>query len=177
MLTFEPPYVKTRNIESSNHKKKLRLPKPTNENLLTTPPKTDAKTLPADGTVFPFLKQVLSFQCSRGSLVVKAKDRDWAMDRRKFPGPDGIYGLMIDLLGPHGMQKLLDIFNFSWKIGRLPRDWKRAIIIPIPKPKKDTSTSASYRPIALTFFVCKFIERLVLARLNVHLNINSMLPS
>ncbi|GFV41467.1 probable RNA-directed DNA polymerase from transposon BS [Trichonephila clavipes] len=84
---------------------------------------------------------------------------------------------MIGHLGPHGMQKLLDIFNFSWKIGRLPRDWKRAIIIPTLKPGKDTSTSASYRPIALTSFVCKLMERLVLARLNVHLNINGLLPS
>ncbi|GFS79614.1 probable RNA-directed DNA polymerase from transposon BS [Trichonephila clavipes] len=75
------------------------------------------------------------------------------------------------------MQKLLDIFNFSWKIGRLPRDWKKAVIIPILKPRKDISTSASYRLIALTSFVCKLMERLVLARLNVHLNINGLLPS
>ncbi|GFU20847.1 RNA-directed DNA polymerase from mobile element jockey [Trichonephila clavipes] len=100
-----------------------------------------------------------------------------AMDLRKSPGPDGIHGFMIGHLGPHGMQKLLDIFNFSWKIGRLPHDWKRAIIIPILKPGKDISTSASYRPIALTPFVCKLMERLVLARLIVHLNINSLLPS
>ncbi|GFV76773.1 probable RNA-directed DNA polymerase from transposon BS [Trichonephila clavipes] len=100
-----------------------------------------------------------------------------AMDLRKSPGPDGIHGFMIGHLGPHDMQKLLDIFNFSWKIGRLPRDWKRAIIIPILKPGKDTSNSASYRPIALTSFDCKLMERLVLARLNVHLNINGLLQS
>ncbi|GFV40673.1 probable RNA-directed DNA polymerase from transposon BS [Trichonephila clavipes] len=100
-----------------------------------------------------------------------------AMDLRKSPGPDGIHGFIIGHLGPHGMQKLLDIFNFSWKIGRLPRNWKRAIIIPILKPGKDTSTSASYRPIALTSFVCKYMERLVLARLNVHLNINGLVQN
>ncbi|GFW36664.1 putative RNA-directed DNA polymerase from transposon BS [Trichonephila clavipes] len=100
-----------------------------------------------------------------------------AMDHRKSPGPDGIHGFMIGHLGPHGMQKRLDIFNFSWKIGRLPRDWKRAIIIPILKPGKDTSTSASYRHIALTSFVCKLMKRRVLARLNVHLNNNGLLPS
>ncbi|GFV65292.1 RNA-directed DNA polymerase from mobile element jockey [Trichonephila clavipes] len=94
-----------------------------------------------------------------------------------YKGPDGIHEFMIGHLGPHGMQKLLDIFNFSWKIGRLPRDWKRAIIIPILKPGKDTSTSASNRPIALTSFVCKLMERLVLARLKFHLNIGGLLPS
>ncbi|GFU71305.1 putative RNA-directed DNA polymerase from transposon BS [Trichonephila clavipes] len=86
-----------------------------------------------------------------------------AMDLRKSPSPDDIHGFMIAHLGPHGMQKLLDIFNFSWKIGRLLRDWKRAIIIPILKPGKDTSTSASNRPIALTTFVCKLMKRLVLS--------------
>ncbi|GFU48592.1 probable RNA-directed DNA polymerase from transposon BS [Trichonephila clavipes] len=52
-----------------------------------------------------------------------------------------------------------------------------AIIIPILKPGKDTSTCASYRLIALTSFVCKLMERLVFARLNVHLNVNGLLPS
>ncbi|GFV08876.1 putative RNA-directed DNA polymerase from transposon BS [Trichonephila clavipes] len=89
-----------------------------------------------------------------------------AMDLHKSPGPDGIHGFMIGHLGHHGMQKLLDILNFSWKISRLPRDWKRAIIIPILKPGKDTSTSVSYRSITLTCFVCKLMERLVLARPN-----------
>ncbi|GFX50991.1 putative RNA-directed DNA polymerase from transposon BS [Trichonephila clavipes] len=51
------------------------------------------------------------------------------MDFCKSPGPDGIHGFMIGHLGPHGMQKLLDIFNFSWKIGRLPRDWKIAQLL------------------------------------------------
>ncbi|GFV41288.1 putative RNA-directed DNA polymerase from transposon BS [Trichonephila clavipes] len=52
-----------------------------------------------------------------------------AMDLRKSPDPDGIHGFMIGHLGPHDMHKLLDIFNFSWKIGRLPRDWKRAQLL------------------------------------------------
>ncbi|GFU25484.1 hypothetical protein TNCV_3620921 [Trichonephila clavipes] len=35
-----------------------------------------------------------------------------ALDLRKSPGPDGIHGFMIGHLGPHGMQTLLDTFNF-----------------------------------------------------------------
>ncbi|GFV48324.1 putative RNA-directed DNA polymerase from transposon BS [Trichonephila clavipes] len=41
---------------------------------------------------------------------------------------------MITHLGPSGTQRLLDIFNQSWKSGRLPHEWKRATIIPIRKP-------------------------------------------
>ncbi|GFS93528.1 uncharacterized protein TNCV_1982271 [Trichonephila clavipes] len=51
-----------------------------------------------------------------------------AMDLRKSPGPEGIDGFMIGHLGPHGMQKFLDMFRISWKIGRLPRDWGRGDI-------------------------------------------------
>ncbi|GBN07971.1 hypothetical protein AVEN_143931-1 [Araneus ventricosus] len=55
------------------------------------------------------------------------------MDWTKSPGPDGLHGRMIEHLGPVERQSLLDIFNLSWRNGRLPRDWKRAIIIPIKK--------------------------------------------
>ncbi|GBN66478.1 hypothetical protein AVEN_258862-1 [Araneus ventricosus] len=58
------------------------------------------------------------------------------MDWTKSPDPDGLHGRMIEHLGPVGRQSLLDIFNLSWRNGRLPRDWKRAIIIPIKKTWK-----------------------------------------
>ncbi|GBN89813.1 hypothetical protein AVEN_149829-1 [Araneus ventricosus] len=58
------------------------------------------------------------------------------MDWTKSPGPDGWHGRMIEHLGPVGRHSLLDIFNLSWRNGRLPRDWKRAIIIPIKKTRK-----------------------------------------
>ncbi|GFX91994.1 putative RNA-directed DNA polymerase from transposon BS [Trichonephila clavipes] len=57
-----------------------------------------------------------------------------ALDPKKSPGPDNIHGVMITHLGPSGAQRLLDIFNQSWKSGRLPHEWKRATIIQIRKP-------------------------------------------
>ena len=53
---------------------------------------------------------------------------------------------------------LLSIFNHVWKTGILPDSWKEAIVIPIPKPGKDSSNPANYRPIALTSCICKTIE-------------------
>ncbi|GFX80011.1 putative RNA-directed DNA polymerase from transposon BS [Trichonephila clavipes] len=73
-----------------------------------------------------------------------------ALDPKKSPGPDNIHGVMITHLGPSGTQRLLDIFNQSWKSGRLSHEWKRATIIPIRKPGKILSSSDSYRPVALT---------------------------
>ncbi|GFX93618.1 uncharacterized protein TNCV_1587951 [Trichonephila clavipes] len=60
------------------------------------------------------------------------------LDLTKSPGPDGIFGQMLENLGQLGRQRLVDLVNLSWKKGRLPADWKRATIIPIKKAGKKT---------------------------------------
>ncbi|GBO09473.1 putative RNA-directed DNA polymerase from transposon X-element [Araneus ventricosus] len=82
---------------------------------------------------------------------------------------------MIEHLGPVGRQSLLDIFNLSWRNGRLPRDWKRAIIIPIKKPGKVAGSPESYKYIALTSVICKIMERMILARLKYFLDLKDLL--
>ncbi|GFV67554.1 hypothetical protein TNCV_4622341 [Trichonephila clavipes] len=43
-----------------------------------------------------------------------------AMDCRKSPGPDNIHVHMVKHLGDKDKQRLLEIFNLSWKLGRRP---------------------------------------------------------
>lgn len=81
-----------------------------------------------------------------------------AMDPTKSPGPDGIHGRMLLHLGPNGQLRLLNIFNQSWKRGRIPLDWKRATVIPIRKADKTAGSPESYRPISLTSLPCKLME-------------------
>ncbi|GFU48174.1 putative RNA-directed DNA polymerase from transposon BS [Trichonephila clavipes] len=83
---------------------------------------------------------------------------------------------MITHLGLRGTQHLLDIFNQSWKSGRLPHEWKRTPIIPIRKPGKVLSSPESYRPVALTSILCKIMERMMLRRLTYFLDSNNLLP-
>ncbi|UYV77070.1 hypothetical protein LAZ67_14003126 [Cordylochernes scorpioides] len=45
-------------------------------------------------------------------------------DLNKTPGPDGIHGRMISNLGKIGKERLLNIFNNSWKTRKLPQDCK-----------------------------------------------------
>ncbi|UYV83389.1 hypothetical protein LAZ67_23000849 [Cordylochernes scorpioides] len=50
---------------------------------------------------------------------INMKELDYALentDLNKTPGPDGIHGQMISNLGKNGKERLLDIFNNSWKI-------------------------------------------------------------
>ncbi|GFV26052.1 probable RNA-directed DNA polymerase from transposon BS [Trichonephila clavipes] len=97
------------------------------------------------------------------------------LDPSKSPGPDNIHGQMISRLSDWGKKSLLEIFNLSWRLGRLPRDWKKALIIAIRKSSKKASYPDSFRPIALTNFSCKFMEKIILERLTYYLNSNDLL--
>ncbi|GIY48559.1 putative RNA-directed DNA polymerase from transposon BS [Caerostris extrusa] len=98
------------------------------------------------------------------------------LDFKKSPGPDGIHGQFILNLGSCATKRLLHIFNLSWKLGRLPRQWKTVIIVPIRKTNKDAICMGSYLPIALTCMTCKLMERIILRRITFHLMNRSMLP-
>ena len=92
---------------------------------------------------------------------------DEAIDRARCtsPGADGISAGVIKEFLILMCQILLVIFNMIWSRGECPQAWKRAILIPIPKPGKDCTDPLSYRPIALTSVLCKIMERMVIKRM------------
>ena len=48
----------------------------------------------------------------------------------------------------------------------LPSIWKTSLVIPIPKPGKDSSQGASYRPISLLCPASKVLKALILSSIN-----------
>ena len=54
------------------------------------------------------------------------------------------------------------LFNLSLNTNTIPQIWKRANIIPIPKPNKDKNLGPSYRPISLLSVIAKTLERVIL---------------
>ncbi|GFT67664.1 RNase H domain-containing protein [Nephila pilipes] len=62
----------------------------------------------------------------------------------KSHGPGGIHGQMIYNLDQRGRQKFLVIINESWRTGQLPRDWWRAIVIPIRNPSKEANSPENF---------------------------------
>ena len=52
-------------------------------------------------------------------------------------GPDDIHYQLLKHLPESSFLVLLHIFNKIWVSGDFPSDWRKAIIIPIPKPGKD----------------------------------------
>ncbi|GFY01856.1 RNase H domain-containing protein [Trichonephila clavipes] len=64
----------------------------------------------------------------------------------------------------------------SWKIGRLPAEWKRATIIPIKKAGKNNWAPKDFRPIALTSTTCKIMEKMILIRIQYFLDSKNLIP-
>ena len=90
-------------------------------------------------------------------------------------GCDDIHYQYLKHLPFQSLDSLLQIFNQVWHTGILPDSWKEAIVIPIPKPGKDSTNPASYRPIALTICICKTMERMVNDRLVWFLEKNKLI--
>ena len=64
-------------------------------------------------------------------------------------GPDKLSIFHLRSLGPRAIEYLTAFFNDSVTSCRIPAIWKSSIVIPIPKPGKDSSLGTSYRPISL----------------------------
>ena len=91
------------------------------------------------------------------------------------PGPDDIHYQLLKHLPISTLLILLEIFNNIWKTGNIPKSWKEATVIPIPKPDKDHTDPTNYRPIALTSCICKTMERMINDRLTWFLEANNII--
>ena len=63
--------------------------------------------------------------------------------------PDKLSIFHLKHLGPRAIEYITTLFNLSATTCRIPAIWKSSLIIPIPKPGKDTSQGTSYQPISL----------------------------
>ncbi len=85
----------------------------------------------------------------------------------KAPGPDGIPPIVLKNLSNRSLVRLTNIYKASWLLGYIPREWTTAKVIFIPKEgKKDYTTPRAFRPITLSTFLIKGMERLILWHLN-----------
>ena len=115
-------------------------------------------------------KQKLHFRSNNGeeyNITFNITELNDALDKchDTATGPDEIHYQFLKHLPKQSLLVILDIFNSIWESGDLPDSWREAIIIPIPKPQKDTTNPTNYRPISLTSCLCKTMERMINARL------------
>jgi methyl coenzyme M reductase subunit D len=95
----------------------------------------------------------------------------------KAPGLDDVNNILIKNLPPKGFEYLKFIINSCLKLNHFPKIWKHAKVIPIPKPGKPANEVSSYRPISLLSSISKILERVLLNRINEHLEDNKVIPN
>ena len=83
-------------------------------------------------------------------------------EKKKSPGPDGLKPLVFEHLPKEFLEVLEIVYKSSIHLGYTPKAWKRTKVIFISKPGKDTyDKPKSFRPISLSNYLLKGLERLV----------------
>jgi ribonuclease HI len=81
----------------------------------------------------------------------------------KAPGPDGIHPIVLKRLGKKALRRLTETLKASYRLGYTPRAWRHSRVVFIPKEGKDDySQPRSFRPITLSSFIMKTLERVIL---------------
>ena len=91
------------------------------------------------------------------------------LDPSKASGLDGIPARFLKDMANDPAPLLTLIYQTSLQQGRIPDEWRKALITPIYK-NGDRSCSANYRPILLTCIVCKTLEHIISTSIYNHLD-------
>ena len=109
--------------------------------------------------------------------LYEVADQIKKLKSRGAPGQDTITNLCLKRLTPATIPILATIFNASLTLGHIPAIWKRAIVTMIPKPLKDHSDVANFRPISLLNTLSKLLEHLILGRMQYWIGSNGLLST
>lgn len=115
-------------------------------------------------THFPF--QLVANHSTTRCQVPSRKDKDkWAIHKFysfKSAGMDKIFPAMLKESIDLHLRRLGSIFKSSIALGYIPGLWEKVRVLFIPKPGRTTHSEAKdFRPISLTSFLLRTVERLL----------------
>ena len=85
----------------------------------------------------------------------------------KAPGPDELKPLIFKYLPSNAIETLTTIYKACISLCHTPKRWRMTKVIFLPKPGKDSyDVPKAYRPISLSNFLLKALERLVVWRMD-----------
>ena len=87
----------------------------------------------------------------------------------KASGGDGIPAKLFQVLKDDDVKVLYSICQQIWKSQHWPQDWKRSVLIPIPKKGNDKEYS-NYRTIVLISYASKVMLKTLQARFQQYVN-------
>ena len=119
---------------------------------------------------------------------IDAKYTDWITDslitealagfeKKKSPGPDGLKPLIFEHLPLEFITHLRLIYKSAIHLGYTPKLWKQSRVIYLSKPGKESyQLPKSFRPISLSNYLLKGLERLVGWRMDTALRTHPLHP-
>ncbi|GES81653.1 RNA-directed DNA polymerase from mobile element jockey-like [Rhizophagus clarus] len=93
-----------------------------------------------------------------------------SLPNHKAPGISGITYEDLKHVHPDIIHYTTDFFNLCLRTSSIPRDWKKALLFPIPKPKEWGSDINNTRPIILLETLRKCFIKILTARLHTILS-------
>ncbi|KAL9698526.1 hypothetical protein quinque_001967 [Culex quinquefasciatus] len=95
---------------------------------------------------------------------------------KKTPGQDQLRNIVLKRLTRKAHIFIAKIFSTCVRLGYFPAAWKHAVVIGIRKPNKDATNPSNYRPISLLPTLSKLLERVILVRIDQHLENTRVIP-
>jgi hypothetical protein len=96
------------------------------------------------------------------------------LKEKKSPGPDDIPNILLKRCRESLAWPLSILYKKSLDEGRLPQDWRDAIVAPIYK-KGNKTVCENYRPVSLTSTVVKVMEKLLCKHIVSHIEANGLI--
>ena len=87
------------------------------------------------------------------------------MKKGKATGADEVRLEMLEMAGEVGVKWTGRLLNVCMQEGRIPKEWRMGLIVPIWKRKGDVHDPGKYRGITLLSQVLKLLERVLDARI------------
>ena len=87
------------------------------------------------------------------------------MKKGKATGADEVWLEMLEMAGDVGVKWTGRLLNVCMQEGRIPKEWRMGLIVPIWKRKGDVHDPGKYRGITLLSQVLKLLERVLDARI------------
>ena len=84
----------------------------------------------------------------------------------KAPGSDNIHPEFVIHQSAKTTAWLCSFFTSCFRRSKLPKTWRRATVVALPKPNKPAQDPKSYRPISLLCLPFKILERLIHSRID-----------
>lgn len=98
------------------------------------------------------------------------------LKNKKAPGRDKLCNQLLKKIPRKAVILLARIFTVCLQLSYFPTVWKHAVVVPVPKAGKDITNAGNYRPISLLPALSKLLERVILSRMERHIEATHVVP-